>query len=71
MLETWNTHHLTRLDVTNPTSYDTSFYDHWMARYLRSNFFLNFESFENLEASKLVLKRNTSREYILHSKIMP
>ena len=45
MLESWSYHHSTRLDVANPTSYRSLFYDHWMSRYLRFYFLKKISAF--------------------------
>src|SRR5436305_323521 len=48
-----------RLIEAIPTSYHSSFYDHWMTRYLRFyRFFWSFGVSKNFKASKLVLKGN-------------
>ena len=50
-LESRSYHHSTRLNVANPMSYRSLFYDHWMPRYLQFREFSSFENFRNSETS--------------------
>ena len=47
-----------RCNETNPTSYFSSFYDHWMGSYEFYIFFLSLGVSKIFEASKLVLTGN-------------
>src|SRR5581483_8955075 len=47
-----------RLIEAIPTSHHSSFYDHWMTRYLRFYRFFGVSEFRKIKVSKLVLKGN-------------
>src|SRR5436853_488621 len=58
-----------RLIEAIPTSHHSSFYDHWISRYLRFYcFFWSFGVSKNFKASKLVLKGNFTPREPTHTK---